>query len=132
MTGQSVLLLQEALPHLLRDRSHLLEMAVTRYQAKNSYNTLDHDLAEERHLYSVRCLKVYLPRTKTFRERKRLFCIYLQKNKSFDTVKTPSLVGLGLSSTLSTLMPTKVRLHLWVDPLIPFVPWQLLLPLLAR
>ena len=50
-------------------------------------HTRGHDLAEDRHLCPVRCLKVYLLRTKPFREGKRLLFISLQKNKSSDISK---------------------------------------------
>ena len=45
------------------------------------------DLAEDRHLCPVRCLKVYLARTKPFREGKRLHFISFQKNKTSDISK---------------------------------------------
>ena len=47
-------------------------------------HTLGHDLAENRHLCPVRCLKGYLSRMKPSREGKRLLFISLQKNKSLD------------------------------------------------
>ena len=50
-------------------------------------HTLGHDLAKDRHLCSVRCLKVYLLETKPFREGKSLLFISLQKNKASDISK---------------------------------------------
>ena len=57
--------------------------------------TLGHNLAEDRHLYPVRCLKVYLLRTKPFREGKRFLFISLQKNKSSDISKSTSSGWVG-------------------------------------
>ena len=50
-------------------------------------HTFSRDLAEDRHLYPVRCLKVYLVRTKPLREGKRLLFISYQKNKTSDISK---------------------------------------------
>ena len=49
--------------------------------------TLGRDLAEDRHLCPVRCLKVCLLRTKPFRQGKGLLFISFQKNKSPDISK---------------------------------------------
>ena len=64
-------------------------------------HTLGRDLAEDRHLCPVRCLKVYLSRTKPFRERKRLLFISLQKNKSSDISK--NTISGGIRSLLYTI-----------------------------
>ena len=48
---------------------------------------LGHNIAKDRHLCLVRCLKVYLLRMKPFREGKRLLFISLQMNKSSDISK---------------------------------------------
>lgn len=64
-------------------------------------------LVEDRHLCSVRCLKVYLVRTKPFREGKWLLFISYQKNKSSYISKNTSLVGLELLSTVCTPILTK-------------------------
>ena len=84
-----------------------------------------HDLAEDRHLCPVRCLKVYLSKTKPFREGKRILCISWQKNKSSDIPKTP-LVGLDPYYTQSTLKPTNMQLLLSAELPKPFVLWLLL------
>ena len=62
---------------------------------------LGHDLAEDRHLCPVRCLKVYLSKMKPFREGKRLLFISLQKNKSSDISK--NIISDWVKSLLHTI-----------------------------
>ena len=85
-------------------------------------HTFGHDLAKERHLCPVRCMKVY----KAYQGRKEAL-ISFQRTSLQTFVRTPFLDGLNLDLTLFILMTTKMPVLLKVEVLIPFGQWLLLL-----
>ena len=86
-------------------------------------NTQGHDLADDRRLPNE-MFEVLFLRTQPFGEGKRFPFISFQKNKSSDISK--NTISGWIRSLLYSVYtnPTKMRLHSWVDLLMPSMPWQ--------